>query len=808
MANWVIKRPFVPVALTYVGGILVADWVSFPPTGLFALTLAVALAALVWPPRRAVLLWPLIFLAGAVNLTLHTAQLSPHDLRTIIESRSEFLAVRGALAETPYHRIYDHNSEPAHRSLAQVSVHAVKLKNESWRPACGLVAVSTTGILPENFHAGQEVEIVGVLQPPRAPVAEGLFDYRTFLRRAGIYYQLQVRAVDDWKALAPADAPPVSDRFLAWAKNILGLGLPAEDEPLRLLWAMTLGWKAALTGEVAEPFMRSGTMHIFAISGLHIALIAGILVALLRVLQVPRAVCGFIVIPLIWFYTGVTGWQASAIRSTVMMSVVIAGWSLRRPSDLLNSLAAAGGIILLWQPQQIFQASFQLSFFVVLSLALFSPILEQVRRRWLEAEPLLPDELRPRWQRWSRAAACWLTAGFTTSLAAWLGSIPLIAYYFHLFTPVSLLANVIVVPLSSLALTSNLASLMVGGWWPALAGLFNHSAWFWMLLMVRVSEWSAQLPGGCFQIGTPSALMFAIYYAALVAVMAGWLKQPRWRWWICGGLAVMFLVMAFQWQHGRQATRLSILPLSGGSAVFFDAPGNADDALIDCGNESPAEFVVQPFLRAQGVNRINRLVLTHGDLKRVGATELISKTFAVPQIVTSPVRFRSPVYRQIVSDLERQPERWRQVNRDDAVGPWSVLHPQPQDNFPQADDSALVLAGTFHGVRVLLLSDLGRPGQEALLARGVDLRADIVVAGLPVEGEPLCEGLLDAIRPRVVVITDSEMPATRRASPRLRERLEQRKIPILCTRQTGAVTVELRSDGKEVRAMDGTRLEL
>src|SRR5260221_6202756 len=141
---------------------------------------------------------------------------------------------------------------------------------------------------------------------------------------------------------------------------------------------MTLGWKTALNNEVADPFMRSGTMHIFAISGLHIALIAGILVSLLRVLKVPRAACGLIVIPLIWAYTGVTGWQASAIRSTVMMTIIIAGWSLKRPSDLLNSLAAAAFIILLWEPQQLFQASFQLSFSVVLSLALFGRHFDKV----------------------------------------------------------------------------------------------------------------------------------------------------------------------------------------------------------------------------------------------------------------------------------------------------------------------------------------------------------------------------------------------------------------------------------------------
>src|SRR5439155_20797297 len=157
-----------------------------------------------------------------------------------------------------------------------------------------------------------------------------------------------------------------------------------------------------------------------------------------RVLQVRRGWCGCLVLPLIWAYTGVTGWQASAIRSTVMMTIVIAGWSLRRPSDLLNSLAAAGLIILVWDPQQLFQASFQLSFFVVLSIALLLPPLEKVRQRLLQTDPFLPPELRPRWRRWLDGPVRFVTTSIATSLAAWVGSLPLIAYYLHLFTPTSL----------------------------------------------------------------------------------------------------------------------------------------------------------------------------------------------------------------------------------------------------------------------------------------------------------------------------------------------------------------------------------
>src|ERR1044071_3802729 len=174
-------------------------------------------------------------------------------------------------------------------------------------------------------------------------------------------------------------------------------------------------------------------MHIFAISGLHIVLISGVLVAVLRVLQIPRGWCGWAVLPLIWFYTAATGWQPSAIRSTIMMSIIIVGWALRRPSNLLNSLAGAGFIILLWDPQQLFQAGFQLSFFVVLSIALLLPPIERVRRRLLRSDPMLPESLRPGWRRRLDRPLRYVTSSLATSLAAWLGSLPLIAWYFHLF---------------------------------------------------------------------------------------------------------------------------------------------------------------------------------------------------------------------------------------------------------------------------------------------------------------------------------------------------------------------------------------
>jgi ComEC/Rec2-related protein len=804
-----MKQPLVPVALAYAVGLVAADYLHIRLAVLFACSFALLLIALVSSSRRVVLLWPLLVLAGWTNLASRTALLSPLDLRAVMGTNAALVTIRGRLVETPSQRVFEQDDQESWRSLAQVEVTEMR-RGSDREKVRGRVMTTTRGQVGAEFFLGQKVEITGVLMPPPLPVAEGLFDYRKFLERQGIYFQLKCDNTNAWAVVAPAiTRPPLADRFLAWAQRTLALGLPPEhkDQPLRLLWAMTLGWRPALTNEVSEPFMRSGTMHIFAISGLHIALIAGILVSLLRVLRVSRVWCGLLVIPLIWFYTVATGWQSSAIRSTLMMTIVIGGWSLRRPSDLVNSLAAAAFVILLWDPQQLFQASFQLSFFVVLSIALLVPPLEKIVNRLLQHDPLLPESLIPRGQRWLVGSVRWVALALTTSIAAWLGSLPLTAYYFHLFSPVTLLANLVVVPVSSAALACNLGSLICGDWFPWATELFNHAGWWFMWLMTRASEWATEIPGGFRYVPAPGLAEFIIYYALLVGTLSGWLfTKTRWKW-SCAGALVLLVVYFARWQAGRNEVEITVLPLNGGHGVFVNAKGTASDWLMDCGNTNSVEFVTKPFLRAQGVNEVSRLLLTHGDLRHVGGVSPVENLFGVREVYTSGVRFRSTAYRRIVSNLDAQPGRRKLIHRGDRVGDWRVVHPQPDEKSPQADDSALVLLGEIHGTRVLLLSDLGRPGQEMLMQREKDLRADIVVAGLPEQTEPLCDALLDAIQPRAIIVADSEFPATKRASNALRERLAQRNVPVFCTRFSGAVTLVVKKNGWELRAMDATRLK-
>ena len=566
------RRPLIPVALLYIGGVLLGA-LPVPLLPLFILSFALLFLFPIWADARRVLICALLVLAGWINLAHRTAILAPDDLRNILGRNGESVTIRGVLRETPSHRIHEKKGEDVWSSSAQIELIELKINEQAWRPASGRIMAGIGEMLPEKYFAGCSVEVKGALVPAGPPLAEGLFDYRKYLEEQGIYYQLHAKKIEDWQITSAPATPLLDDRVCAWARKTLALGLPVEDEPLRLEWALTLGWKAALTEENSEPFMRAATYHIFAVDGLRIAIVSGILFALFRTFRVPRVYCGLVAVPFILFYAGMTGWPASAIRAIVMIMVVFGGWALNRPSDYINSLFAAAILILVWEPRQLFQAGFLLSFFVVLCIILIQPFFKRIGERLLKPDTLLPEGLQPWWKKTLRWIARWILDLFFSSVAAWLGSIPLVALYFHLFTPISGLANIVAVPLCGLVLISNLLSLMFGAWFPYAAILFNHAGWFLMVCIQKISQWSANWPGAYFYLPMPALFTIVVYYLILLAILTGWLFQGRWRAWKMSGAILLMLIWCGLWAWERPTTRLTILPLGNGYGGVLAAGG-------------------------------------------------------------------------------------------------------------------------------------------------------------------------------------------------------------------------------------------
>ncbi len=791
-----MKRPLLPVAFLLIGGILCGEIVRPSLLLLFGVSFATAVAALAWERGRAWLLGLLLFLTGWTDACWHSAILSGHDLRLLLGNQPQFVTLRGVILAPPSQRIFERDQRESWRSSALIQTDGI-LSNGVWQAADGRLIARTPGLLPENIFEGQRVEVAGLIEPPHGPFARGMFNPRAFYQREEVFFQLQTSGPGDWKA--PPASLPVSERFRQWARQTLALGLPEEDEALRLTWTLLLEWKAPLTGSVEEPFMCAGTYHIFAVDGLRIGLLAGIGLGLLRLLRMPRALCGALVLPALWFYAGLTGWPASAVRAATMASVLILGWACRRPFDLLNSLFAAAVIVLLWDPAQLFQPGFQLSFAVVLCIGVILPGMHLKLRGYLfKGDPFLPATLQPHLPAWLYTPAAYAVDTFAMSLAAWIGSIPLAAYYFHLFTPVSVPANCVVVPATALALMSAMGSLLTGAWLPGLAGLFNNTTWALMKFIIWFSRWAAQWPAGNCNLAAPCAGACLLYYAVLLLAATGWIFRSRHKWAVSSGLLAVGLGVAAHWALGWRTARLDLLPVNGVPVVF--AAG--EKLLVDCGSEESARNLLKPFLCAQGVNRLDGLCLAVGRSGYFGGARLILADFPAAGIFTGATQDRSPAFRNLTAEL-RQTKGWLAVKDGGQFDGWRVLHPGPSDHFAQADDNAVVLAREFNGHSVLLLPALGRDGQEALMRRHPDLRAEIVIAGLPARDEPLCEPLLDQLRPRLIVIADAKFPATRRAPAALRQRLARRAARVVYGRDNGALTLEFSPAGCSLLTADG-----
>ena len=822
----VTKYPLLRPAIAFAFGILFASWLPLMWQVGFAAAALLAFIASVWSGQRHLLLLAFWMFMGGSLFSLRYDIRDPTDLRILLDGEAQLIRVAGVLSGDPERRVLEQDGETRYRSTARVSVTEIQRRGVHWEQTHGDVAISTTGFLPEYFVAGARVEVFGVMSHPQGSLAPGLFDFEQYLKWQRIFFVLRADTTNDWRLVRQGErwsTAALYRGFNNWARRTLQRGIP-YDENSRLLWAMVLGWKPGLTNEISEPFMRTGTLHVFAISGLHIAMIAAMLVTFLRLFGLPRNYAGAIVIPLIWFYAAATGWQASAIRSTIMCSVIIVGWLLKRPNNLLNSLAASAVLILLWQPEQLFQAGFQLSFILLLSFAVWpglSPntpwpnpemylgyanpeewerkpevnawtkFLAKTFERLTGRDPFLPPELRPLWRRRADGVVMWFFSALNISLASLVGSLPIIANYFNLISFSSLLANLVIVPLSGFSLGASLLSL-VFSWAPLVPELLNWMSWGTMWLMVAICRGLERFTWTFEYVRSPGIAVIIAYYFGLLALLAG-----RFRFLTIAAAIVIFIPLY------REVTTTTVALLPGSGAIFVDAPWTKNDLLVDCGRDYEMATRIKPFLRSRGVDRLNAVALTHGDVAHVEGYARLVREFNPRVTYTSGARSRSPKYRQIVRELESTPQRWRVVAAGDEACGWRVLHPGTNEDFSRADDESIVLSTKLAETTVTLLSELGRGGQQTLVNRGADLKSNVVFAGVPTDGESLRPAIMEALQPKVLIVAGNDPRVLRE----IRD-LRTRATNVIAAAEEGAITLTVSGKKVIVESMTGRRFEI
>ena len=820
-----MKRPLMGVAL--------GEWRALPLFALWILFLLAVGASAYFFRRRAALVavYAVILFGGLLAHQLANTWPQPNHLLRLLGDRSQNAVIRAMVSVEPARMIYQRMRGQQERDFFFARVESLDIGG-GWQTAAGEIVVWLDQPAADgHLRYGDQVEVRALLRQPAVPSNPGLFDYRAYLARRGVFYEARIHS---------AAAVVVMGHRASWwmecgmwmQRRLLdsaGRGLEASnvgDEPVitGLLRAMLVGFRPGLTNELAEPFMRTGTLHVFSVSGLHVAVIAGILVGMLRFCRVGRLGCALVALPLLLFYTMATGAPASAVRSFLMAAIVIIGWSLPRPADLLNSLAASAVVILLWDPMQLFDAGFQLSYAAVLALALLVPgpeflVRTLYRREGEEPEsaavrprltgqvaglfvrdPYLPAGLLPRWRRVWYAAVQALIASFAISIAACIGTMPLIAHYFHLFTPVNFLSNLVIVPLSTLTITTGFVSFLLDLVCQGAATVLNNANYVFMELMLGATRWFERLPLAFVYVRTPPLWLSVTFYVALgLFLWAGARKLAHRMAWL-GVVALCALGIGLAARNGEMTATLTVLSVGEGAAIFVNLPGERHDLLVDCGPMKSATLVLKPFLRAQGCDTIETLVLTHADANHVGAVGAVLDGFHPRRI------------------FDNGQSRWARISGgplpgfralrlcEPATVPLSenaelrVLHPHAGRLPALGDDAALVMQLRCGLHRVLLASDIGISVERELLAAKVDLRSDILVKGLHSREDSCSDEFLDAVAPQWVVISCGDAALRTPALLAMLGRIEAHGASLLRTDMQGAVTVRMTPDNMEVKS--------
>ena len=779
-------RPLVVIAAAAVAGAAAAQ-VAAARVGSASLAepcWAVAVAALIcwwwlaWRRRWRLAAAAMIAAAALAAAAWSAARFDLFDRRDVAWQLGDTpvpLAVRGTLLESP--RALPPSGEDPRRAAAigpasrcVIAVDAIR-SVDAWRSATGRATVIVRAE-PAPLLVGSRVEIFGRGLRPSPPLNPGEFD---FAARGRADRCLSIMRVDGWECVTILGRPPwwspatAIDRVRQRAVGVLERTIAPARQGLAA--ALLLGCRERLPRSQAEAFAATGLIHVLAISGLHVGLLAGGVFGALRWALVPRrwAAAGAAVAT--GLYATLVGGETPVVRATLLVWIACLATVLARRPATINSLAAAALVLVAWRPNEVCTPGSQLSF---LSAAILVGI-AAASHRPREVDPIerLIDRSRPAWLRHLRRLLGRAAGLAVAGAAVWLAAAPLVAARFHLVSPVALVANLLVAALVPLAMGSGIVCLLTAPWWPAAAAALAAGCDAALAGIEGVVAGAAAVPAGHLWVAGPPEWWVAGWYVALVAAVV-WLRRdllPRPATWagLAAGWAAVGLAaagIAGLGGPGPAGLRVVAAAMGHGCGIVVTTP-TGRCLVYDAGRlgaAAAAERALSAVLWSEGHTRIDTLVISHADADHFNAAPELLARFDVGQILVSEAFLASES--QSVADLlavaVARGVPVRTVGEADsfAIDPLCrarVLHAGraggAKGEPPRSDnESSVVLALETAGRRLLLTGDLeGEP--LAALAESGPGECDVLLAPHHGSQTSLPADIARATSPRLVLVS-------------------------------------------------------
>jgi len=617
------------------------------------------------------------------------------------------------------------------RSRLQVEVVRIR-DGRRWIAAAGRSTLFVDGHLL-GVQAGDRLRVFAQLSAPTPALTPGQFDYAHHLRADRVLSQLSANYPDCVSVVQRGtwwDPRNWIDRIRGHTDRLLWRSLDHQRSGLAA--ALLLGMREQVIAERTEAFYETGAIHLLAISGLHVGIVAGVVLLVVRFGWFSRR-AGLISVAVVTVgYALLADAQPPVVRASVLVCVsCLVAW-LWRKGITLNALAMAAMIVSWNNPSDLFRTGPQLSFIAAATLIWFS-------NRSRNAPP--PDPLQRliaqsrSWpDRAMRRTAGWLWELTLFGFAVWLITLPLVAARFHVVAVTAPLMSAMLWLPVAVAIMSGFA-VVAGGWlWAPLAvvpaALCDGSLW---LLETSVAA-AAAIPHGHFWVAGPDDWWLVVFYGLL----ALWLFVPRWRlprrwtvalaalWCAIGvGHAPLMDSLAAWHQPQPPELRCTFTSVGHGCGAVVELPGG-QTLLYDCGQlGSPiaGARTIAGYLWHRGITHLDAVVISHADVDHYNALPELLKRFSVGVVYVSHVMFQGDgqALETLANALKQAEVRVVEVAGGQRLATddgslLQVLHPPRRGVLGSDNANSIVLAIEFQHRRILLTGDLETPGMEDVTA--------------------------------------------------------------------------------------------
>ena len=463
------------LALCFSLGILFARMVTVAFIFLYICCVAVSLGCFILYKKKFVFSFFFLcaaFLLGAAFLASRQAVPRNHITHFLWQAKDSLCTVKGIVGSQPEFKLSDTVFE----------LETGELQENNFKVACcGKILVHVKGRTEMQY--GQNVMLKGKLSRIFQGYGKNGLRYREYLARRGIVAVMHVplpglvSAIGKPRLTFKGFSLSLKDKIKAAVQNY------AHPVPASVVNAMILGEKKGVPPLVYRSMMKTGTVHILVVSGFNTNLVIGVVILLLKALRIPRKIRFFLALPILIMYCVMTGASPPVMRATVMTIVFMTVYYFKREADIFNACALALLIILVANPWQLFEISLQLSFACVLSIVILYPKLKTVLRFGIIKNKVIS----------------FIADAFLVSLSAWLGTMGLVAYYFRTFSPITVIANIFIVPLATLITLCGASLVFAAMGCPALASYIGSTCELLVSSLLHINFLLLKIPGASFQ---------------------------------------------------------------------------------------------------------------------------------------------------------------------------------------------------------------------------------------------------------------------------------------------------------------------